>query len=112
MLVSLKELSKYVDISSLTAEEIADKLTFAGIEVEEYGLCVSKTSTLNANILAAMNKVIDETDISAVVAYYTSIANGTEPTVTIEKVDLSNNKGEELEVYTCSGFEPYEFVVD
>ena len=35
MLVSLKELSKYVDISSLTAEEIADKLTFAGIEVED-----------------------------------------------------------------------------
>ena len=35
MLVSLKELSKYVDISGLTAEEIADKLTFAGIEVED-----------------------------------------------------------------------------
>lgn len=35
MLVSLKELSKYVDISGLSAEEIADKLTFAGIEVEE-----------------------------------------------------------------------------
>ena len=35
MLVSLKELSKYVDISSFTAEEIADKLTFAGIEVED-----------------------------------------------------------------------------
>ena len=96
----------YVVIDELPAKAIA------GIEVEEYGLCVSKTSTLNANILAAMNKVIDETDISAVVAYYTSIANGTEPTVTIEKVDLSNNKGEELEVYTCSGFEPYEFVVD
>ena len=35
MLVSLKELSKFVDISGLSAEEIADKLTFAGIEVEE-----------------------------------------------------------------------------
>ena len=34
MLVSLKEVSKYVDISNLTAEEIADRLTFAGIEVE------------------------------------------------------------------------------
>ena len=35
MLVSLKELSKYVDISGLSAETIADRLTFAGIEVED-----------------------------------------------------------------------------
>lgn len=35
MLVSLKELSKYVDIDNLSAEQIADRLTFAGIEVEE-----------------------------------------------------------------------------
>lgn len=108
----------YVVIDELPAQKLVfgDSAyvakAIAGIEVEEYGLCVSKTSTLNASILAAMNKVIDETDISAVVAYYTSIANGTEPTVTLEKVDLSDNKGDELEVYTCSGFEPYEFVVD
>ena len=108
----------YVVIDELPAQKLVfgDSAyvakAIAGIKVEEYGLCVSKTSTLNANILAAMNKVIDETDISAVVAYYTSIANGTEPTVTLEKVDLSDNKGDELEVYTCSGFEPYEFVVD
>jgi len=35
MLVSLKELGKYVDISGLSAVDIANKLTFAGIEVEE-----------------------------------------------------------------------------
>ncbi len=35
MLVSLKEISKYVNISSLDVEDIAKKLTFAGIEVEE-----------------------------------------------------------------------------
>ena len=108
----------YVVIDELPAQKLVfGDATYvanaiAGIEIEEYGFCVSKTSTLKAEILAAMNKVIAETDISAVVAYYTSIANGTEPTVTIEKVDLSNNKGDELEVYTCSGFEPYEFVVD
>ncbi len=35
MLVSLKEIAKYVDISGLKAEEIAQKLTFSGIEVEQ-----------------------------------------------------------------------------
>lgn len=34
MLVSLKEIAKYVDISDISAQEIADKLTFSGIEVE------------------------------------------------------------------------------
>lgn len=36
MKVSLKWLNQYVDLHDLSAEEIADKLTFAGIEVEEY----------------------------------------------------------------------------
>ena len=35
MLVSLKEVGKYVDLNGLTPEEIANKLTDAGIEVEE-----------------------------------------------------------------------------
>ena len=35
MLVSLKSVNQYVDIKDLSAEEIADKLTFAGVEVEE-----------------------------------------------------------------------------
>jgi len=34
MLVSLKEVSKYVDISDLKVDDIASRLTFAGIEVE------------------------------------------------------------------------------
>ncbi|MCQ2087335.1 MAG: phenylalanine--tRNA ligase subunit beta [Bacilli bacterium] len=35
MLVSLKNVNQYVSLEGLTAEEIANKLTFAGIEVEE-----------------------------------------------------------------------------
>ena len=35
MKVSLNEVKKYVDISSLSPEEIAHRLTFAGVEVEE-----------------------------------------------------------------------------
>ena len=35
MLVSVKSLRKLVDLSLLSAEDIALKLTFAGIEVEE-----------------------------------------------------------------------------
>ena len=35
MLVSLKEISKYVDLSGLSANDIAKRLTDAGIEVEE-----------------------------------------------------------------------------
>ena len=41
MLVSLKNVSKYVSLDGLTAEEIADKLTFSGIEVEEVGRLAS-----------------------------------------------------------------------
>ena len=36
MKVSLKWLKNYIDLEDLTPEEIANKLTFAGIEVEEY----------------------------------------------------------------------------
>ena len=96
---------------NIFARKPKEKPEIPRIEVEEYGLCVSKTSTLNADIIAAMNKVIAETDMSNVVAYYTSIANGEEPTVTIKAVNLADNKGETLVVYTCSGFEPYEFII-
>lgn len=41
MLVSLKNVSKYVSLDGLTAEEIADKLTFSGVEVEEVGRLAS-----------------------------------------------------------------------
>ena len=84
----------------------------SGIEVEEYGFCISKTSSLNAAVLAAMNKVIAEAEIDVIVSYFTSVANETKPTVSINTVNLSDNKGGTLQVYTCSGFEPYEFVID
>ena len=35
MLVSLKNVSQYVSLEGLTPEDIANKLTFAGVEVEE-----------------------------------------------------------------------------
>lgn len=108
----------YVVIDELPAQKIVSgqsdyvATAITGIEVEEYGFCISKNSSIKEQVITAMNKVIAETDISAVVAYYTAISNGETPAVSIEVVDLSNNKGGTLEVYTCSGFEPYEFVVD
>ena len=44
MLVSLKSVNQYVDIKDLSAEEIADKLTFAGVEVEEIKKLASGTN--------------------------------------------------------------------
>lgn len=51
MLVSLNELKKYVDISNLTAEEIANGLTFAGVEVEEVSSFASGTNLVIGEIL-------------------------------------------------------------
>ena len=51
MLVSLKEIKKYVDLSSLTAEEVADALTFAGIEVEEVSSMGKGTNLVVGHIL-------------------------------------------------------------
>ena len=36
MLVSRKLLEKFVNLDGITSKEIADKLTFAGIEVEDF----------------------------------------------------------------------------
>ena len=44
MLVSLKSVNQYVDNKDLSAEEIADKLTFAGVEVEEIKKLASGTN--------------------------------------------------------------------
>lgn len=108
----------FVVIDELPAQKIVDGQAnyvanaIAGIEVEEYGLCISKTSSLNATVLAAMNKVIADAKIDEIVAYFTSLSKDEKPAVEIAEVDLSDNKGAVLEVYTCSGFEPYEFVID
>ena len=51
MLVSLKELKKYVDLQGLSAEEIANGLTFAGIEVEDVEHLASGTNLVVGHIL-------------------------------------------------------------
>ena len=51
MLVSLKNVSQYVDLKGLTAEDIADKLTFAGIEVEDIRKLASGTNLVIGHIL-------------------------------------------------------------
>ena len=51
MLVSLKEISKYVDISDLTPEEIAKKMTSAGIEVEGINHLSEATNLVIGHIL-------------------------------------------------------------
>jgi polar amino acid transport system substrate-binding protein len=81
-----------------------------GIEVEEYGFAVGNNATKKAEIVAAMNEVIADVAIDEVVAYYTAISNDEEPSNTLEFADLSDNTAGTLNVYTCSGFEPYEFV--
>ena len=83
----------------------------AGIEVEEYGFAVGKNSSNKTAILSAMNEVISSSDLSAIVAYYTAVASDETPSVTLEFANLNDNTGGTLNVYTCSGFEPYEFVV-
>lgn len=55
MLVSLKEIGKYVDISSLTAEEIASRLTFSGIEVEEIKHLANATGLVIGQVLTCEN---------------------------------------------------------
>ena len=51
MLVSLKSVGQYVDLSGLTPEQIADKLTFAGIEVEEVSRPASGTNLVIGHIV-------------------------------------------------------------
>ena len=54
MLVSLKEISKYVDISELTPEEIASRLTFSGIEVEEIKKVADATNLVIGEVLSCL----------------------------------------------------------
>ncbi len=84
----------------------------ASAENEQYGFCVGKSATNGAAILAAMNKVIAATDIDAAVEYYTAVSKDETPANQITFANLSDNTAGTLEVYTCSGFEPYEFVSD
>lgn len=51
MLVSLKTVKNYVDLSSLSANDIAEGLTFAGVEVEEVSSLASGTNLVIGHIL-------------------------------------------------------------
>ena len=51
MLVIINEIKKYVNLDGLTAEEIANGLTFAGIEVEEVTSLASGTNLVIGHIL-------------------------------------------------------------
>ena len=55
MLVSLKEVGKYVDLNGLTPEEIANKLTDAGIEVEEIKYLSTATNLVIGEVLSSIN---------------------------------------------------------
>ena len=50
MLVSLKNIKEYVSLEGLTAEEIANGLTFAGVEVEEIRKLASGTNLVIGEI--------------------------------------------------------------
>lgn len=81
-----------------------------GIEVEQYGYVVGKNASKKTEILNAMNAVISENDIDKIVAYYTAVSKDETPSVTLQFANLSDNTGGTLNVYTNSGFEPYEFI--
>ena len=81
----------------------------SAIEVEKFGFVVGKNASKKTEILNAMNEVINETDIEAAVSYYIAIYKDETPTTTLNFVNLDDNTGGTLNVYTSSGFEPYEF---
>ncbi len=55
MLVNINELKKYVDLNGLSANDIAEGLTFAGIEVEEVTKLASGTNLVIGHILECEN---------------------------------------------------------
>ncbi len=78
-------------------------------ENEQYAFAIGKTASKKDDILAAMNKVIDEIEIADVVSYYDAISLDATPSVTLEFADLSDNTGDTLQVYTNAEFAPFEF---
>lgn len=55
MLVSLKEISKYVDISDLTSEDIAKRLTYSGIEIDSIKKLASATNLVIGEVVSCIN---------------------------------------------------------
>lgn len=78
-------------------------------ENEQYAFAIGKNASKKEDILAAMNKVIDEIEIADVVSYYDAISTEATPTVTLEFADLSDNTAGTLQVYTNAEFAPFEF---
>ena len=83
-----------------------------GIEGEEFGFAIGKTASKKTEILNAMNEVIGEANLGDIFSYYNDIYDEKTPTVTLQFPDLSDNTAGALNVYTESGFAPYEFVDD
>ncbi len=79
---------------------------------EQYGFAIGKNASKKAEILGAMNSVIEDLDIEKVITYYTAVASSETPTVSLEFPDLSDNTAGTLQVYTNAAFEPFEFVDD
>lgn len=63
MLVSRRLLEKYVDLSKITDEEISNKLTFAGIEVEQY-FALSNATNLVIGEVVTSEKIKDADNLS------------------------------------------------
>ena len=76
---------------------------------EQYAFAVNKDSTKKAEILAAMNKVIETVDVPKVITYYQDVADNKTPSVALEFADLTDNTGGLLHVYTDADFSPFEF---
>lgn len=81
---------------------------------EQYAFCIGKTATKKTEILGAINEVISEVTIADIVDYYNSVYDALEagqdaPASPLTKVNLSDNTGGTLQIYTESGFAPFEF---
>lgn len=83
-----------------------------GIEGEEFGFAIGKNSSKKTEILNAMNEVISESDLEKIVNYYDDIYHEKTPSTTLDFPNLSDNTNGQLNVYTESGFAPFEFVDD
>ena len=81
-----------------------------GVEGEEFGFAIGKNSTKKVEILAAMNEVIAESDLEKIVNYFDAIYHETTPADTLDFPNLDDNTAGVLNVYTESGFAPFEFV--
>ena len=76
---------------------------------EQYAFAIGKNASKKAEILTAMNKVIDEIDVAKIVTYYQEVSESKTPSVSLTFANLSDNTAGTLQVYTNAAFEPFEF---